>query len=175
MGERPATTDPEDQSAPEAQSACKRPYIKLALAAHGRVQAFTATDGAPVSGARVIPGDATSDLRLKRGAEPLPDGALAQVMALRPVEFSWIDTGTRQAGFIAQDVEAVMSQAVVRREGSDLRHIDYGAIISLLTKAVQELQAEVAELRSKLQDETDVHGRPETRSRATDIWKACDE
>jgi hypothetical protein len=152
MGERPASTDP------ERQSAIKREYVKPALIAHGRLQAFTAAEGGPVSGAHPISGDAASDVRLKHGAEPLSDGALAQVRALRPVEFSWIDTGARQAGFIAQDVEAVMPQAVVRREGSDLRHIDYGAIISLLTKAVQELQAEVAELRSKLQGETNLRG-----------------
>jgi Chaperone of endosialidase len=153
MGERPATRDS------ERQPARKREYVKPTLIAHGRLQAFTAAEGGPVSGAHPISGDAApSDARLKHGAESLPDGALAQVIALRPVEFSWIDTGTRQAGFIAQDVEAVMPQAVVRREGSDLRHIDYGAIISLLTKAVQELQAEVAELRNKLQGETSLRG-----------------
>jgi hypothetical protein len=151
MGERAASTDP------ERQPAIKREYVKPTLTAHGRLQAFTAAEGGPVSGAHPIPSDSpASDVRLKHGAEPLPDGALAKVIALRPVEFSWIDTGTRQAGFIAQDVEAVMPQAVVRREGSDLRHIDYGAIISLLTKAVQELQAEVAELRGKLQGETNL-------------------
>src|SRR5436190_14089994 len=97
MGERPATAD----SGP--QSSEKREYVKPVLIAHGRLQAFTA---ATVSGHKA-PGDAVpSDLRLKDGSKPLPDGALAQVMALRPVEFSWIDTGARQTGFIAQEVEA---------------------------------------------------------------------
>src|SRR5947207_6390198 len=114
MGERAASTDP------ERQPAIKREYVKPTLTAHGRLQAFTAAEGGPVSGAHPIQTDNASDLRLKHGAAALSDGALAKVAALRPVEFSWIDTGTRQAGFIAQDVEAVMPQAVVRRDGSDL-------------------------------------------------------
>ena len=122
----------------------KQRYCRPMLVSHGRLQAFTATDGAPVS-AHVIPSD-KSDIRLKTNIEPLQDGALTRALALRPVAFSWIETGDRRAGFIAQDVEAVMSQAIARSEGSDHRHIDYGAIISLLTKAIQELQSETAEL-----------------------------
>jgi hypothetical protein len=70
-------------------------------------------------------------------------------MALRPVSFSWIDTGERQVGFVAQDVEAVLPDAIARPNGTDIRHIDLAALISVLTKAVQELQGEVAELREE--------------------------
>ena len=94
----------------------KQRHCRPTLISHGRLQAFTATDGAPVSGVRVIPSDqTTSDIRLKTNIEPLQDGALAQVMAVRALD----------------------------------RQIDYAGVVSVLTKSIQELQAEVTELRER--------------------------
>ena len=113
----------------------KQVYCRPMLVAHGRLQAFTAAEGAPVSGVRIIPSD-KSDLRLKTRIEPLQDGALARVLALHPVAFSSIETNDRKSGFLAQ----------LNAEGSE-PHLDYVTLISLLTKAIQELKCEATELR----------------------------
>lgn len=60
----------------------KEQYCRPTLVSHGCLQAFTA---AAVSG---IPSKPPSDLRLKTKVEPLPDGALARVLALQPVVFA---------------------------------------------------------------------------------------
>jgi len=124
----------------------RRPYGSPVLVRCGVLQTVTAAPAvSPLE--KPVP----SDARLKTAIEPLDGSALSAVMALRPVSYSWIDTGHRQIGFVAQDVEAVLPDAIARPENSDVRHIDFGALISVLTKAVQELQGEVAELREENQ------------------------
>jgi hypothetical protein len=78
----------------------KQRYCRPVLVSHGRLQAFTAADGGPVSAGHAIPSD-KSDIRLKTGIEPLQDGALARVLSLHPVMFR-IETGDRPAGVLAR-------------------------------------------------------------------------
>ena len=52
-----------------------------------------------------------SDARLKEAVAPLAE-ALATVLALRPVQFSWKADGSPGVGFVAQEVQPVVSEAV---------------------------------------------------------------
>ena len=53
------------------------------------------------------------------------------------------------AGLIAQDVEAVLPEAV---EGNSMKRVDYNAVIGLLVESIKELKAEVDELSKKLEN-----------------------
>ena len=54
------------------------------------------------------------------------------------------DSGERQTGLIAQDVQKVLPEAVVDGEHLSLA---YGNLVGLLVEAIKELRAEVAALK----------------------------
>lgn len=93
----------------------------------------------------------TSDIRVKEEIEEIPD-ALAKVVQLRGVTYKRKDTGERQTGVIAQEVQAVLPEAVI--EGNEHLSVAYGNMVGLLIESIKELngkvdslQAEVTELR----------------------------
>ena len=105
-----------------------------------------------------------SDGRLKQDVEPL-SGALAQVEALRPVTYRWTPEAHEalhtadgeHLGFIAQEVESLLPQ-VVSQDASGRRTMAYGALVPVLTRAIQEQQAIIqtqdaalAELQGRLE------------------------
>jgi len=91
---------------------------------------------------------AYSDARLKENVELIPD-ALEKVRRLRGVTFTrndHKDTERRHVGVIAQEVEAVLPEAV--SDGEDgIKNVAYGNMVGLLIEAVKELKAEIDELK----------------------------
>ncbi len=92
----------------------------------------------------------TSDARLKTDLERI-GGALDKVSALTGYTFTRLSTGARETGLIAQDVQAVLPEAVTDNDGT--LSLAYGNLAGLLVEAIKELRAEVAELRSRLEGE----------------------
>ena len=103
---------------------------------------------------------ALSDRRHKKNVAPLGDGALALVGKLKPVSFEWIDPRDdgmkgRQIGFIAQDVEPVIPEAVMTENNAEKTKIlKYDSLIPVLAKAIQELKADNDNLRAANGNET---------------------
>lgn len=99
-----------------------------------------------------------SDRALKRDVEPLGDGALARVRKLKPSRYELRANGRRTAGLVAQDVRAVIPEAVLEHPGDpdddgDLAGtlgLDYSAITAHLIGAVDELAGRVDELGRRL-------------------------
>jgi hypothetical protein len=104
---------------------------------------------------------ALSDRRHKKNIAPLADGALALVSRLKPVSFEWIDPRDdgmkgRQIGFIAQDIEPVIPEAVMTENNPEkTKGLKYDSLIPVLTKAIQELKADNDNLRAELQAAND--------------------
>jgi hypothetical protein len=107
-----------------------------------------------VTGASFTP---SSDRRLKRNIVPLKN-SMDAVMQLNPVSYekknslTSTDYNIIENGFIAQELQKVMPTLVV--EGTDkdkLLSVNYTAIIPVLTKAIQEQQKEIAELKKMLE------------------------
>ena len=100
----------------------------------------------------------TSDYRLKENVETAP-GGLSTIQAMRPVTYTWkahpeygLDTG-----FIAHELQAVVPNAVtgkkdgVKEDGTmDPQQVNYTKLVPHLVAAIQELAAQVTELKSKL-------------------------
>ena len=87
----------------------------------------------------------TSDRRLKEQIAPL-SGALAQLMALHPVGFRFIGQTRRLSGFLADEVQAVVPEAVTGERGAVTdtgeiipQQMDAAKLIPLLVASVQEL------------------------------------
>jgi hypothetical protein len=97
-----------------------------------------------------------SDRRLKKDIRPYAFKALALVQQLKPVTFVWkqaYDDGRRHRhiGFIAQEVQDVIPEAVVVED--DAQHtlaLSYDSLIPVLTKAIQELHQNTDAARSEL-------------------------
>lgn len=98
----------------------------------------------------------TSDRRVKRNIAPIGVG-LAEILRLQPQSFEWLgekDTPGPQYGLIAQDVAAVLPSITTHMTGlqtdrarDGLWRVDYVALVPVLVRAVQELEAEIADLR----------------------------
>lgn len=97
------------------------------------------------AGNAVATGNVTaySDLSLKTNIQVIPD-ALEKVASLRGVTFERIDTGLRQTGVIAQEVQAVLPEAVTTN--GEYLSVAYGNLVGLLIEAIKELKGRVEEL-----------------------------
>jgi len=85
---------------------------------------------------------AFSDARLKTDLAQISD-ALAKVCSLTGYTYTRKDTGDRQTGLLAQDVENVLPEAVMRGEYLALA---YGNLMGLMVEAVKELTERVKAL-----------------------------
>jgi hypothetical protein len=96
-----------------------------------------------------------SDIRLKTNVVNIHDG-LAKVLTLDGVTYNWNELAvnkdfiTKEVGVIAQQIQAVLPEAVVEKEDGYLT-VKYERIIPLLIEAIKELSAEVEDLKKKIQ------------------------
>jgi len=96
----------------------------------------------------------SSDTRQKDNVR-LIENSIEKVKMLRGVEFDWNDKGPawvgnnrNDIGLLAQEVEAVIPQAVVDRDDG-FKAVDYKKVIPLLVESIKELTARVEELESR--------------------------
>lgn len=96
----------------------------------------------------------TSDISLKTDIEPIT-GAFTKLTNLDGILFNWNqlatgkDTAQREVGVIAQQVQAIMPEAVKLKDNGTLG-VAYEKLIPLLIEAVKELGQEVARLKNKI-------------------------
>jgi hypothetical protein len=92
-----------------------------------------------------------SDSRLKENIVELPS-QLANIMALRPVEFNYIESegGGHQIGFIAQEVQTIYPDLIGEREDGMLTLTDLNKNDARLVKAIQEQQALITSLTARI-------------------------
>ncbi len=105
---------------------------------------------------------------MKKNINALPYG-IAQVMAMQPVSWEWKDERLPgvSLGFLAQDMESIIPEVVVkpteadyksaeeakengREAGTPTMGMKYAELIPVLTKAIQEQQAQIEALRAEL-------------------------
>jgi len=100
-----------------------------------------------------------SDARFKKDVHPISD-ALAIVEALRGVTYNWDQTADptmklderNHVGFIAQEVEAVLPQAVsTASDARQTKSVAYSEVIPVLTEAIKQQQSQI----DALTDEND--------------------
>ena len=81
---------------------------------------------------------AYSDARLKKDLVPI-SGALDKIEQLAGYTYTRIDSGQRQTGLIAQDVQKVLPEAVMEGE---YMSIAYGSLMGLIVEGIKELRDE---------------------------------
>jgi hypothetical protein len=97
----------------------------------------------------------SSDERLKENIEPIT-GSLDKVLALNPVSFDWKVNGEHtEAGFVAQEVEKVLPEYVATDDDEmKTKNITggmTGGYIAVLTKAIQEQQTIIDDLKTRIE------------------------
>ena len=105
-----------------------------------------------MSGNLVATGNVTaySDARLKDNIKPISNALtkLDKISGNTYTRNDLEDTDKKYAGVIAQEVEAVLPEAVVEADDGT-KAVDYNATIALLIEAVKELKAEVNKLKGE--------------------------
>ena len=98
----------------------------------------------------------SSDYRLKENIAPMT-GALDRVSALKPVTYNWKADGSSGEGFIAHELQAIVPDCVigekdaVNEDGSiKPQGIDTSFLVATLTAAIQEQQAMIEQLTTRL-------------------------
>ena len=96
-----------------------------------------------------------SDIRLKKNITNSKYG-LATVMKLRPVDYNLISSDLPQVGFIAQEVKKLVPEVINGKEGDlskgETLGITYGNLVPVLTKAIQEQQAQISLQQKEIDD-----------------------
>ena len=94
---------------------------------------------------------ANSDARLKDDIETIENDGLEKVLQLRGVSYIKKDSGRREVGVIAQEVEEVIPE-VVRTNEDGIKSVSYGNMVSVLIEAVKELTEKVESLESEVRE-----------------------
>ena len=85
----------------------------------------------------------SSDVSLKEDIQTI-ENPLEKVQQLRGVSYKWKDTGRKDIGLVADEVQEVLPELVVENEH---KQMDYGHMIGLLVEAIKEQQKEIEELK----------------------------
>ena len=91
----------------------------------------------------------SSDRRLKENIEYISASGTDLINSLKPCKFDMIEGENNQYGFIAQDVEPVLPEAVnVYDEETGMLSLKSGYIVPWLVKALQEANARISALEN---------------------------
>jgi hypothetical protein len=96
----------------------------------------------------------TSDARLKDNIETITDGT-AKMMEMNPVTHTWKADPEAPAvhGFIAQEMQKVIPEAVSGEDGGDeMMSMDYGRITPVIVAALQDAHREIKALKSRIEE-----------------------
>ena len=155
------TATNEDLSFNETGAGVPWLFYDADAAASGEVGRVGINTGAPLAtlhvAGNIVASNSTvsSDRRFKKDIEELT-GALTAVKAMRGVSYDFrrnefptenFDDNTH-IGFIAQELQEVLPQAVFAREDGYLT-VDYSAVTPVLVEAVQELSKQVEALQAE--------------------------
>jgi len=125
--------------------------IRTLLSGNGALSIESLGTGLVYSNSGLLTSTNPSDSRLKDNITDISWG-LNDILKLRPVSYNWKDDKINQGiqfGFIAQEVQEVMPEAI-KEFGDDVKYLglEKDAIYATLVKAIQEQQQQIEELKA---------------------------
>jgi len=90
----------------------------------------------------------SSSIRYKTNIENVKYG-LDKVLQLRGVTYDKKDTGVRELGLIAEEVNKILPDVVLKNEEGQPDSVSYGRLTAVLIEAVKDLQSQINELKAK--------------------------
>lgn len=91
----------------------------------------------------------TSSIRYKENIEAIPYG-LAETLQFSPKKFAYKSDGSIGIGFIAEEVQAIVPEVISLNSDGQPDAISYDRLTAVLCKAIQELNAKVEALESRV-------------------------
>ena len=107
---------------------------------------LTATDASVAGIITAQNFNSLSDQRVKENIEPILD-PLGKVAKLNGVKYTFINSGKKSVGVIAQEVEKVFPELIA---GTFPKSVNYNGLTGLLIEAVKELKEQNEELKRRL-------------------------
>lgn len=95
------------------------------------------------------PAGTGSDIKLKKDITQI-ENALEKVNSLRGVEYNLKKDGSHHCGFIAQEVENVIPEAVHMSDDGQTKLVEYGNMVAYMAEAIKELTAQVKQLQDEM-------------------------
>ena len=90
----------------------------------------------------------TSDFNLKENIQYIDNKY--DINQLKPCTFNFINSSTKKIGFIAQDVEQIIPESVVKGINSGL-NIDYSALLSIVVDSIKQINKKLDILTNKIE------------------------
>lgn len=118
---------------------------RITILANGRVGIGTISPGTllEVNGAvKASSYNSTSSLKYKTNITPL-EKPLSIVKKLNSVRFNWRDTGKSDIGLIAEEVDKVLPEFVLKNDKNEPEAIDYSKLTAVLIGAINEIQNKI--------------------------------
>jgi hypothetical protein len=104
-----------------------------------------------------VVGITSSDYRIKKNITTQTESGIDKIKQLRPVNYEYTDysvfksDGVAREGFVAHEVQEVIpSSANGVKDGDSIQSLNMDAIVSVLTKALQEAVAKIETLETKV-------------------------
>jgi len=98
----------------------------------------------------------SSDVRWKKDITTLPN-SLNKIMNMRGIEYTWREDSpfgkvdrTRQIGFVAQEMEAVIPE-LVTTDPNGFKSVKYANVTAVLVEAVKEQQSQIEALKKTIE------------------------
>ena len=90
----------------------------------------------------------TSDYRIKEDFKEI--NGLLKILAIKTYDFKWKVNDERMDGVIAHELAKVLPYAVIgEKDGEKMQQVDYSKLVPVMLKAIQELSAELDQLKAK--------------------------
>ena len=118
-------------------------FTRMTILADGKVGIKTTspTTDLEVNGSvKASSFNTSSSIRYKKDITPLQD-SLDIVSKLNAVRFTWKDTNKTEIGLIAEEVNKILPEFVLKNDKDEPEAIDYSKLTSILIGAINELQA----------------------------------
>ena len=91
----------------------------------------------------------TSTIKIKENIESLTD-EISKLIQVRPVEFDYIETGVHSYGFIAQELNEVYPDAVIKDENNEPIGVAYADLTSPIIRGMQQLYEKIEQLEERI-------------------------
>ena len=88
-----------------------------------------------------------SSIRYKDNIETVKYG-LDKVLQMRGVTYTKKDTGLKELGVIAEEINEILPEVVLKNEEGEPDSVSYGRITAVLIEAIKDLKKEIEELKS---------------------------
>jgi len=93
--------------------------------------------------------NSTSDRKLKENVKVVKN-ASELINKLEGVNFTWIETGEKSVGVIAQQVESYIPELVSKNQ--EVKSVNYNGLVGILIEAFKEQQRQIEELKEVIQN-----------------------